>query len=353
MTDTNRSLSELPALIAERRKYESWLVALDARRDTTPAHVFERVESDYQTRLARVVEQLEAHRHVIDEERASVESRIAVLEAEERTRRDERAELELRAHVGELVGDEAESAFKAVDDSINQLVGEKQGLQTRIDELEALLRSATTRRRRRARPGRRSTPTFLPPKRRPRRSAARAPAAARRSSAVKKPVADAGAGEPRRRRLPSLWPKRQSRRQLVRRARVSQHGGRARTAPRSRWSRKSRRDAALVRDERAAESLLAGLANPTTVGTSAEKPLAANVTGNQPIMLRAGTTEQPKTLKCNECGATELSDRVVLRTLRRGVGGAVERADPAETAKVATTDDVVEIALVCAFRDSR
>jgi hypothetical protein len=45
----------------------------------------------------------------------------------------------LRAHVGELVGNEAESAFKAVDDLINQLVGEKQGLQTRIDELEALL----------------------------------------------------------------------------------------------------------------------------------------------------------------------------------------------------------------------
>ena len=65
---------------------------------------------------------------------------------------------------------------------------------------------------------------------------------------------------------------------------------------------KSRRDAALVRDERAAESLLAGLANPAAVSTSAEKPLAANVTGNQPITLRAGTTEQPKTLKCNECG---------------------------------------------------
>ena len=49
MTDTNRSLSELPALIAERRRYESWLVALDARRETTPAHVFERVQADYQT----------------------------------------------------------------------------------------------------------------------------------------------------------------------------------------------------------------------------------------------------------------------------------------------------------------
>jgi hypothetical protein len=97
------------------------------------------VQSDYQTRLARVVEQLEAHRHVIDEERTSVQSRVSLLEAEEGMRRDERAELELRAHVGELVGDEAAAAFKAVDDSINQIVGETQGLQARIDELEALL----------------------------------------------------------------------------------------------------------------------------------------------------------------------------------------------------------------------
>jgi len=139
MTDSNRSLSELPALIAERRRYESWLVALDARRETTPGHVFERVQGDYQARLARVVEQLEAHRHIIDEERNNVQSRLSLLEAEERMRRDERAELDLRAHVGELTGDNAVSAFKSVDDAIAQLVGEKHGLATRIEELEALL----------------------------------------------------------------------------------------------------------------------------------------------------------------------------------------------------------------------
>src|SRR4051812_23485828 len=139
MTDSNRSLSELPALIAERRRYESWLVALDARRDSTPAHVFERVQTDYRSRLERVHEQVEAHRHIVDEERTSVESRMSLLDAEERMRRDERAELDLRAHVGELGGDDATSAFKAVDDAIGLLVDEKQGLQTRIDELAAML----------------------------------------------------------------------------------------------------------------------------------------------------------------------------------------------------------------------
>jgi len=322
MTDTNRSLSELPALIRERRKYESWLVALDARRDSTPSHVFERVESDYQTRLARVVEQLEAHRHIIDEERASIESRIAVLDGEERTGRDERAELELRAHVGELVGEDAESAFKAVDDLINQLVGEKQGLQTRIDELEALLDQRYTPPAPRAsgktvsadvaaateaadKEARKAPPAPEPQKAAPAPAPARvsapvpAPAPARVSAPVQ---ASASAASP----APAPTPE-----PVAEQAKVTDNSFDelaflntvvGQDGPSESLVAKSRRDAALVRDERAAESLLAGLANPAAVGTSAEKPLAANVTGNQPITLRAGTTEQPKTLKCNECG---------------------------------------------------
>lgn len=38
--------------------------------------------------------------------------------------------------------------------------------------------------------------------------------------------------------------------------------------------------------------------------TRAERPLAANVPSNTPIVLRtSGQTEQAKTLKCSECGA--------------------------------------------------
>jgi hypothetical protein len=297
MTDTNRSLSELPALIAERRRYESWLVALDARRDTTSSHVFERVESDYQTRLARVVEQLEAHRHIIDEERTSVQSRISLLEEEESIRRDERAELELRAHVGELAGDEATSAFKSVDETINQLVGEKQGLQTRIDELEALLDQRYTPPAPRA-SGKTVNADVLAAEAAAEKEARQAAAAPVAPAAPAAPVTEKPAPVPAP--APVAEKAKPADTSFDELAFLNTVVGQEGTSESP--VAKSRRDAALVRDERAAESLLAGLANPATVGASAEKPLAANVTGNQPITLRAGTTEQPKTLKCNECG---------------------------------------------------
>ncbi len=141
MTESNRSLSEVPALIAERKRYESWLEALDARRETTPVHVFERVQADYRARVDRVAEQIASYRQAIEEERTNVDSRLSLLEAEERMRRDERAELELRAHVGELAGEDAVAAFNVVDEAVALLVSEKAGLQTRIAELDALLDS--------------------------------------------------------------------------------------------------------------------------------------------------------------------------------------------------------------------
>ena len=139
MTDTNSPMSELPALLEERHRYEVCIAALDARRDSTPQHVFERVQADYRGRLDRVEGQLAAHHQAIKDERASLESRLSLLKAEEQLRRDERAELELRSHVGELAGHEAESAFRVVDDVIGQLVGEKSQLANRVGELNALL----------------------------------------------------------------------------------------------------------------------------------------------------------------------------------------------------------------------
>ena len=45
------SLSTVEMLMAERRKYESWLEALEARRQSTPERVFTRVHGDYHDRL--------------------------------------------------------------------------------------------------------------------------------------------------------------------------------------------------------------------------------------------------------------------------------------------------------------
>ena len=139
MTEPNRSLDEVPALVAERKKFESWITALEARRESTPAHVFERVRGDYSARLREVDGRLAAHRSVILEEKTNFESRRSLLEAEEQLRRDERAELELRAHVGELIGAESEAAFGTVDDALAKMGLEKDELIRRIEELDGLL----------------------------------------------------------------------------------------------------------------------------------------------------------------------------------------------------------------------
>jgi hypothetical protein len=54
----SESLTLVESLMAERRKFEHWLTALEARRSTTPERVFTRVHADYHDRLDSVVEQL-------------------------------------------------------------------------------------------------------------------------------------------------------------------------------------------------------------------------------------------------------------------------------------------------------
>lgn len=139
MSDSKHPMNAVPALLDERRRYEAWLAALEARRDTTPAHVFERVHADYTTRLRRVDEQLASQQQSIQDERASVQSRLTLLEAEERMRLDERAELELRMQVGELSGPEAITAAGAVDDALHQSATERAVLTRQLSELDALL----------------------------------------------------------------------------------------------------------------------------------------------------------------------------------------------------------------------
>ncbi|MEP6494751.1 MAG: hypothetical protein ABJF01_18845 [bacterium] len=288
MTDTNRSLSEVPALVAERRRFEGWLAALDARRETTPVHVFERVQADYRSRLKGVDEQLESHRQAIEEERASVQSRLSLCQAEEQMGRDERAELELRAHVGELAGKDAEGQFRAVDESLEKLVVEGDGLQARIAELDALLAIRSSS------------------------GVADAPAASAgdQDEAPVEPAAD-GDPTPPEAALPVEAsakvdePLRPSFDELAFLNTVvgpeDRDGSAARGGSHGRPA-EVRRDSGVVRMERPSESLLAGLAESEREPGS-EAPLAANVTANQPIVLRSGAVEGSKTLKCAECGS--------------------------------------------------
>jgi hypothetical protein len=328
MTDSTNPMSELPALLEERQRYEAWLAALEARRDSTPKHVFERVQADYHGRLDRVEERLAAHRQSIQDERASLESRLSLLKAEEQLRRDERAELDLRAHVGELAGVDAQSAFRAVDDVINQLVAEKSVLDQRIGELNALLeirpRGSTP-----PAPAPEPAPAPIPaPRVAPAAATAPPPAGAPPAAppvraapppAPPQPAAAAPVREPpvpresKEIRVPVQRDSQETRQPKVAGGTFDELaflsevvGDKDRPSTGTTAQNVNSAQAALAgnlgRIEQAPESLLAGL-DDVSRRTSGEAPFAANVSGNIPIVLRnSGQTEQTKTLKCGECG---------------------------------------------------
>ena len=319
MTESNRALEEVPALLEERRRYEAWLAALEARRDTTPAHVFERVQADYRNRLEQVAVQLATHRNALQAEQASLQSRLSLLEAEERMRRDERAELDLRAHVGELSGTDATAAFSAVDDALQLLVNERNGLQHRVTELAELLaeRLPTDVAADVSPVAATSTTGSLDGSRAPGgtfdelafldavvgHDAADASGSTASGSTASGGTASGGTAS-------GSGPVKGS--QAEQAAHPSQAATTApvaasTTAPVAASAAApvttSSTAPVAVRDDEEPESLLAGLGGASG-RPSHEPPLAANVTSNTPIVLRvSGAIEQSKTLKCNECGA--------------------------------------------------
>jgi hypothetical protein len=282
MTDSDRSLSEVPGLIEERRRYEGWLAALDARRESTPKHVFERVQADYQARLQRVAEQLASYRQAIDEERASVQARIALLEAEEQLQRDERAELDLRAHVGELSREDASGAFGAVDKQIERLVAEKSALGARVNELESLLDDGP---RAKASPPENARANGSPAASAPDQAAAAS--VGEQKPAAPPPAAPVSPGGVATSQ--TVGPSGANGASFDELAFLSSVV--AKTEPELREP-PVRRESQLTIERRSSEPVLRS------------NDSGANVTGNSPIVLRpTGTIEQAKTLKCNECGA--------------------------------------------------
>lgn len=337
MSDPNRSMSEVPALLEERRRYEAWLATLESRRESTPQHVFDRVKADYSARLQRVDEQLALHRHSIQEERTSLNSRRSLLEAEEQLRRDERFELELRSHVGEFAGSEAEAAFQAVDEALAQLASERQGLDARIKELDMLLAIRPPEPHRVAPPARPAPPPAPPVMRMPAPAPAAAPAMRVPAPAPAPPPAAAPAPAPSTAQAPVP----------VTAATSSSNGagdeeeGKLRTPngtfdelaflsevvgmpeaerARARVSAEPADHGPVVANGPAvgSASVIPGVRTDAAAELSSEnargaimqqvapvtRPLAANIPSNTPIVLRTSSqNEQAKTLKCNECGS--------------------------------------------------
>src|SRR4029078_2058279 len=94
------ALVSLRTLIAERQQYDQWIATLESKRDGTPEHVFNRVHSDYRSRLDRFLGEIRSHSEELQLSINALSSRLAEVAKDEEAKRDAIQEAELRATVG-------------------------------------------------------------------------------------------------------------------------------------------------------------------------------------------------------------------------------------------------------------
>jgi hypothetical protein len=343
------SLTLVESLMAERRKYEQWLAALEARRSTTPERVFSRVHADYHDRLDAVIEQLKEHTEGLRAELASLTLRLTALEEEQQQRHDERAEAELRAHVGELSREAWEQIARDADQSIGTLESKHSELESERGKTRELLaeaerpspaRGAATIATAPAAAPPAPSPAATPPAAAP--AAVTAPPAAQTAPRVAPPARPAETVAPAQptevprpavaaeSRMPDVAAQaaehvdadvtpRPTQRADANRLSGETKGtfdelaflssvvntppGALDPAPADRPDERARRDSFA---QRAPDEGIVNLSGDTALNAGAPRassPLSMNVSGNIPIVLKDKSSEAAKSLKCGECGA--------------------------------------------------
>jgi hypothetical protein len=290
----------------ERRRFESWLAALEARRAATPKHVFTRVHADYTARLESVIQRLVAHTDGLRAELTTLTTRIASLEEQQHRARDERAEAELRAHVGELTENAWKEVAAASDASIASLAAQHAVAVEDLKRTKELLADAE-------RPPTPVSPAVQVPD--PAEAASHAPGAAPPSNAAAsgaepKPgdasfdelaflqsVTDVASGAGPNASSTGAAARRETATNNVQPAPAGQAApAAARREPFAARKPEPRPEDRIQKQGEGAVPLIQS--KPGNRGS-----LAANISGNNPIVLRDKPNESAKTLKCAECGA--------------------------------------------------
>lgn len=119
------SFDDVLALIKEQRKYLDWIRALEAKREQTSPQAYERVHADYQARLGAVAEKLASHRDTVAAEQTNLQQKLDEIDEEIQQHQDDRAETELRAHVGELTAAALTEALRVADTEIERLTAKR------------------------------------------------------------------------------------------------------------------------------------------------------------------------------------------------------------------------------------
>ena len=139
MSESQNPMDALNVLMEERNRYEQWLAQLEARKGTTPPHVFDRVRGDYGARLNAVLDQLAGRATELQETAGTLAERVASLYADETVLRDERAEAELRAAVGEFTLEHAREVMQRCDETIASLGSERATVGAELGRVQEIL----------------------------------------------------------------------------------------------------------------------------------------------------------------------------------------------------------------------
>ena len=137
------SMDAITALLAERQRYEGWIATLETRRASTPPHVYSRVRADYEKRLTAVLDQLAGRSSELESVVSGLATRVSELMQDENSKRDERAEAELRAAVGEFTPEQWEELSQRSAAEISRLEAQRNDVGSELAQVQELLLQAT------------------------------------------------------------------------------------------------------------------------------------------------------------------------------------------------------------------
>src|SRR5215208_1333829 len=143
-SSTQNPMDAVAALMDERARYEAWLSTLETRRGATPNHVYDRVRGDYEARLRAVLDQLAGRASELQERADSLRAQVADLQRQEDAHRDERAEAELRATVGEHTPERWAEIRERADAEIARLSSARQEITADLERVREVLTVART-----------------------------------------------------------------------------------------------------------------------------------------------------------------------------------------------------------------
>jgi hypothetical protein len=303
--DAQPGLENVAALMLERQRIESWLATLEARKASTPDHVYQRVRGDYSTRLKTITDQLLARHTALKAHLDQLQSRLTQYETEAQRLKDERAESELRMQVGELSVADWNTKVRECDEGIAKLTeaqAQARGALAQAREILTMVSGQTNGAA--AASSSTSSPRISRPinidEFRTKENGAAKPA----SPPAAAPPQQSGSGMNELEFLNSVVGGQGSnpgKGQKPGSDSIELETEGAADLGETLLNRVNQRTGGNLREDGDADSLLKGVGQPKPGNKT--NPLAANVTESNPIVLRSqGGPERHKTLKCQECG---------------------------------------------------